>query len=179
MQAFAGLLVLDADGLNRLARRCRAVLGSDSSGGSASVDGAAGWLRQRGGPTWITPHAAEFARLFPGLQELEPLDAALEAARSSGASVLLKGARTVVAAADGRCWQLLAAAPQAARAGLGDVLAGYAAGRGAQAQSTASADGSLLAAVALAHAQAGLACLERLGPGGISPQAVAAELRQF
>ena len=82
------------------------------------------------------------------------------------------------AAADGRCWQLLAAAPEAARAGLGDVLAGYAAGRGAQAQSTNSADGSLLAAVALAHAQAGLACLERLGPGGVSPLAVAAELRQ-
>ncbi|MCX5947549.1 MAG: NAD(P)H-hydrate epimerase [Cyanobacteria bacterium] len=179
LQAFAGLLVLDADGLNRLARRCTQVLGSDPSGKGASVDGAAGWLRQRGGPTWITPHAAEFARLFPALQGLEPLDAALEAARSSGASVLLKGARTVVAAADGRCWQLLAAAPQAARAGLGDVLAGYAAGRGAQAQSTASADGSLLAAVALAHAQAGLACLERLGPGGISPQAVAAELRRF
>ena len=140
--------------------------------------GPARWLRQRGGPTWITPHAAEFARLFPGLQGLEPLAAAAQAARSSGASVLLKGARTVVAAADGRCWQLLAAAPEAARAGLGDVLAGYAAGRGAQAQARASADSSLLAAVALAHAQAGLACLERLGPGGVSPQAVAAELRQ-
>jgi NAD(P)H-hydrate epimerase len=100
--------------------------------------------------------------------------------------VLLKGARTVVAAADGRRWQLLQAAPQAARAGLGDVLAGYAAGRGAAALAcgmelqTADrrADASLLAAVALAHAEAGLACLQRLGPGGVSPQAIAADLQR-
>ncbi len=177
LQAFSGLLVLDADGLNRLAHRCR------------QAEGAAGWLRQRRGPTWITPHGAEFARLFPALRNLEPLEAALEAARSSGASVLLKGARSVVAAADGRRWQVLQATPQAARAGLGDVLAGYAAGRGAlaladrrsargQPDSGRVDDASLLAAAVLAHAQAGLRCLERCGPGGVSPQAVAAELQQ-
>jgi NAD(P)H-hydrate epimerase len=111
--------------------------------------------------------------------------------------VLLKGARTVVAAADGRRWQLLQAAPQAARAGLGDVLAGYAAGRGAVSCAGAArggvalasgmgpnpaawplADASLLAAVALAHAQAGWRCLERWGTGGASPQAVAADLQR-
>ncbi|MFZ0408581.1 MAG: NAD(P)H-hydrate epimerase [Cyanobium sp.] len=210
LQVFPGLLVLDADGLNRLARRCSQAQaehgGLDPSSGrspgrspghggelsSANGGGqdAAGWLRRRLGPTWITPHAAEFARLFPALQDLEPLQAASEAARSSGASVLLKGARSVVAAADGRCWQLLEAAPQAARAGLGDVLAGYAAGRGAQAlahgmgqggstNACVAADAALLAAVALAHAQAGLRCVERDGAGGASPQAVASDLRQF
>jgi NAD(P)H-hydrate epimerase len=65
--------------------------------------------------------------------------------------VLLKGARSIVATADGRRWQLLKANPRAARAGLGDVLAGYAAGQGAQAGS----DGQILAAAALDHALAG------------------------
>jgi len=193
LQAFPGLLVLDADGLNRLAQGSGEGIGP--SGGSAArqeseqpEDGVCVWLRLRRGATWITPHAAEFARLFPALQGLEPLEAASEAARRSGASVLLKGARTVVAAADGRRWQLLQAAPQAARGGLGDVLAGYAAGRAALARASEQrrwpdaspgSDASLLAAVALAHAQAALDCLERWGPGGVSPQAVAAQLQQF
>ena len=193
LQAFSGLLVLDADGLNRLAHRCLVVEGAarlkGGRPGGAAGEGAAGWLRLRQGPTWITPHGAEFARLFPALQDLEPLEAALEAARSSGATVLLKGARSVVAAADGRRWQVLQATPQAARAGLGDVLAGYAAGRGAvalaaqrsprgEADNNRLDDASLLAAVVLAHAQAGLRCLERRGPGGVSPQAVAVALQQ-
>jgi len=193
LQAFSGLLVLDADGLNRLAQRCQRAAGAagpDGGGPNGGAgEGAAGWLGQRRGPTWITPHRAEFARLFPALRDLEPLEAALEAARCSGATVLLKGARSVVAAADGRRWQVLQATPQAARAGLGDGLAGYAAGRGAQAladpdRSRGEADSgrlddaALLAAVALAHAQAGLRCLDRRGPGGVSPQAVAAALQQ-
>ena len=196
LQAFSGLLVLDADGLNRLATCGTTInLGPNSAGVEPPAD-ACSWLRLRWGPTWITPHAAEFSRLFPDLRGLEPLEAASAAARSSGATVLLKGARTVVAAADGRRWQLLQAAPQAARAGLGDVLAGYAAGRGAVACGAVPsgavplasgmgpnpalplADASLLAAVALAHAQAGWRCLERWGSGGVSPQAVAADLQR-
>ncbi len=197
LQTFSGLLVLDADGLNRLATCGSTVnLGPNSAGVEPPAD-ACSWLRLRRGPTWITPHAAEFSRLFPDLRGLEPLEAASQAARSSGATVLLKGARTVVAAADGRRWQLLQAAPQAARAGLGDVLAGYAAGRGAVACGAVAcggvalasgmganpaalplADASLLAAVALAHAQAGWRCLERWGSGGVSPQAVAADLQR-
>jgi hydroxyethylthiazole kinase-like uncharacterized protein yjeF len=122
LQRFVGLLLLDADGLNRLAWRCR----SDGMG-------AAGWLSGRCGPTWITPHRGEFDRLFPQWSEREPLEAAAAAAAASGAVVLLKGARSVVAAPDGRLWQVSQAAPESARAGLGDTLAGYAAGRGAMA----------------------------------------------
>ena len=137
LQAFAGLLVLDADGLNRI---------------------NADWLRARCGPTWITPHAGEFERLFPALAGELPLEAARQAARQSGAVVLLKGAHTVIAAPDGRCWQLLNTAAEAACTGLGDVLAGFAAGRGAMALAAgAGADGCWLAATALAHANAGLA----------------------
>ena len=136
LQAFEGLLVIDADGLNRLAQM---------------DDGGLAWLQQRRGPTWLTPHPGEFARLFPQWAALPPLEAAQQAAQASGASVLLKGARSIVATADGRRWQLLQANPRAARAGLGDVLAGYAAGQGAQAGS----DGQILAAAALDHALAG------------------------
>ena len=116
LQTFSGLLVLDADGLNRLAARQ-----------------GEGWLRGRQGPTWLTPHRQEFARLFPDLIEATALEAAAIAAARSGAAVLLKGARSLVAAPDGRIWQLGSADARSARTGLGDVLAGYAAGCGARA----------------------------------------------
>jgi len=154
LQAFDGLLVLDADGLNRI---------------------DAPWLGQRRGPTWITPHAGEFARLFPHLADEPPLLAAARAARQSGSVVLLKGARTVIAAPEGPCWQLLQAAPAAARTGLGDVLAGFAAGRGAMAMAAGSGLGCWLAAAALAHANAGLE-LEQLGRMP-SPERVAQQLQ--
>ena len=118
------------------------------------------------------------------LEALQPLEAARQAAALACCSVLLKGARSVVAAADGRCWQLLKAWPGAARAGLGDVLAGFAAGRGAVALAAAGqppergsdADGAWLAAAALDHALAGLHCLDRKGAGGVTPLAVAEAL---
>jgi hydroxyethylthiazole kinase-like uncharacterized protein yjeF len=164
LRTFPGLLLLDADGLNRLAQR--------------QAGAGAHWLRQRCGPSWITPHRGEFDRLFPQWADQPPLSAAAAAATASGAAVLLKGARSVVAAADGRLWQLGQAAAEAARAGLGDTLAGYAAGRGAMAMAAGSGelDASLLAAAALEHAEAGLRCLRRLGRGGVTPMAVAEEL---
>ncbi len=163
---FDGLLVLDADGLNRLA-----AMGAD-------------WLLTRRGPTWITPHAEEFHRLFPDLARLPRQEAAAAAARRTGASVLLKGARSVVAASDGRRWQLLTACPEAARAGLGDVLAGYAAGRGALALAATGgaptgppgAEAAWLAAAALDHALAGIRSRSRHGAGGVTPLAVAEAL---
>lgn len=162
---WSGLLVLDADGLNRLA-------GPIAQGRGLSVTR---WLQQRHGPTWITPHPAEFARLFPELTATPAaLDAAAQAARTSGACVLLKGARSVVAAPDGRRWQLLEASPSSARAGLGDVLAGHAAGLGAMAMAaTGGADATWLAAAALAHAQAGLQLSAPGSQGAASPLEIA------
>ncbi|MEA5416070.1 bifunctional ADP-dependent NAD(P)H-hydrate dehydratase/NAD(P)H-hydrate epimerase, partial [Synechococcus sp. BA-132 BA5] len=94
--------------------------------------------------------------------------------------------RSVVATPDGRRWQLLSACPDAARAGLGDVLAGYAAGRGAMALAAAGlapdrapwADGAWLAAAALDHAVAGHQCRQLRGDGGVTPFAVAEALAQ-
>ena len=163
LQQLPALLVLDADGLNRLARS-----------GAATA-----WLLGRRGPTWITPHAAEFRRLFPDLAGLPPLEAAAAAAQGSGCCVLLKGARSVIAAPDGRRWQLGWANPAAARAGLGDVLAGYAAGRGAAARAAgAAADGALLACAALEHALAADRAVGQQGAGAATAAAVATALSQ-
>ena len=161
LKTFGGLVVIDADGLNRLAS------------GAAGLPGVV-WLRQRSGSTWLTPHRQEFARLFPDLAAQEPQGAAAAAAARTGCSVLLKGARSVVAAPDGRLWQLLGACPEAARAGLGDVLAGYGAGLGALAAVAGmGGDAQLLALAALVHARAGREALRRWGAGGATPLAVA------
>lgn len=167
LQRLPGLLVLDADGLNRLALAVAPGLGCS----------AAAWLGHRQGPTWLTPHGAEFERLFPQWAELPPLEAAGRAAGEAGVGLVLKGARSVVAAPDGRRWQLGEAEPRAARAGLGDVLAGYCAGLGAQAiAACGQADAAVLAAAALAHAQAGLRVRAGAGPGHCTPMAIASAL---
>ena len=113
---FAGLLVLDADGINALAARPEGWR----------------WLSQRQGPTWLTPHAAEFARLFPHCGDGDALERAIAAARCSGCCILLKGAHSALADPSGAAVLLTDTAPRVARTGLGDLLAGFVTGWGAQ-----------------------------------------------
>lgn len=88
----------------------------------------------------LTPHAGEFARLFPDIDEklaapatkgpaYSKVDATREAAKRAGCVVLYKGPDTVIADPSGRasinsaCYDR--AAPWLATAGSGDVLAGF------------------------------------------------------
>jgi len=111
---FEGLLILDADALNRI---------SESKLGSK-------FFLERKFKTWITPHSREFLRLFPDIESETCVGLALKAAKEFNISVLLKGANSVIAE-NKIAWQLFGTDSQTARAGLGDLLTGFVAGNSA------------------------------------------------
>ncbi|HWA66896.1 MAG TPA: NAD(P)H-hydrate dehydratase [Mycobacteriales bacterium] len=78
-------------------------------------------------PTLLTPHAGELARLIDrdrGWIEGHRIEAACGAARSLGATVLLKGSTTIVAEPSGDVRVNTVSTPYLATAGSGDVLSG-------------------------------------------------------
>lgn len=108
--------VLDADALNLVAR------------GPLP-------LKQASAPLLITPHPGEMARLLqttvPEVQR-DRVAAAREAAARFGVLVALKGARTVLAAPDGRAFINPTGNPGMGSGGMGDVLTGMLGGLLAQ-----------------------------------------------
>lgn len=79
----------------------------------------------------LTPHEGEFKRVFGEIGENRG-QAALEASQKTGAIIILKGAKTIIAAPDGRVVENDHASVYLAKAGTGDVLAGIVTGLIAQ-----------------------------------------------
>jgi hydroxyethylthiazole kinase-like uncharacterized protein yjeF len=106
-------MLIDADGLNALA-----LLGAAVAATAA-------------GPLVMTPHPGEMARLL-GVSAAEVnanrIGAARKLAGLTGASVLLKGARSVIADANGRVLVNSSGNPGMATPGMGDALAGIVGG---------------------------------------------------
>ena len=112
---FKGLLILDADILNRI---------------SYSKLGCQFFL-ERKFKTWITPHLKEFERLFPNMSGINNVELALSAAKKYKISILLKGANSIIADNNGQIWQIYSTDADSARAGLGDLLSGFLSGMAA------------------------------------------------
>lgn len=101
-------LLIDADGLNAHAEALES-------------------LSERRAPTVLTPHAGELARLLgtdSSTVGAHRLSSAREAARRSGAIVVLKGDDSIVAAPGGPVAISPGGTPALATAGTGDVLSG-------------------------------------------------------
>ena len=113
----------------------------------------------------LTPHEGEFARLSDALGRSNRLDAAKELAAQTGAAVVLKGYRTLIAAPDGRVRVNTTGNPGMATGGSGDVLAGVLTsflGQGLSPFDAASA-------AAWVHGAAGDLAAAKIGEYGLTP----------
>ncbi|MEW6339019.1 MAG: NAD(P)H-hydrate dehydratase [Acidobacteriota bacterium] len=116
LEAWHGPLLLDADALTLLA-------------------GEPERIASRRGPTLLTPHPGELARLLSvDTKEVaaDRLAAGQRAAQRSGATVLVKGARTLIVSGGSTPLVNPTGSPGLASGGAGDVLAGVCGGLLAQ-----------------------------------------------
>jgi ADP-dependent NAD(P)H-hydrate dehydratase / NAD(P)H-hydrate epimerase len=153
-------IVLDADALNIISK-----LGTEAS------------LSNRTHPTILTPHIGEFKRLFTKIPTTNKLAAASAAAQSSGAVVLVKGARTIVAH-DGRSIVIPESTPALARGGSGDVLTGLIGGLIATDSRLNIDIAEVVATAAWWHSQAGILAARERGDLGVDPPILTQYLNQ-
>ena len=145
-------VVVDADGINVL-------------------QGHIDVLRGAACPVILTPHDGEFRRLGGTLEGRSRVQAARELSQTTGATILLKGHRTVVYGPKG-CYVNYAGNPGMATGGSGDVLAGIIVsllGQGLRPVQAAAAGAWL-------HGAAGDRCARRLGEYGLLPTDILEEL---
>jgi ADP-dependent NAD(P)H-hydrate dehydratase / NAD(P)H-hydrate epimerase len=156
-------IVLDADALNAIA---------------FNADLEAGLAARTRGPTILTPHPGEAARLLHkknGEVNDDRLATALAIARRFNAQVVLKGAGSICASPDGTWCVNTTGNPGLASGGSGDVLAGMVGALLAQGLEPAKA---LRYAVCL-HGAAAYSCVARgVGPVGLTASEVALEARR-
>jgi ADP-dependent NAD(P)H-hydrate dehydratase / NAD(P)H-hydrate epimerase len=145
-------LILDADALNIVAK-----IGIETI------------VNSRLSPTIVTPHVGEFKRLFAKIPTTNKLAAAIAAAESSQAIVLLKGARTAIAAPDRNVIIIPASTPALARGGSGDVLTGLIGGLVATQIQQNPAILEVVATAAWWHSQAGILAAATRGDLGVDP----------
>ena len=120
----------NADAYLRAALAAEKPLVLDGDALSMMGTNAPSWLQTRKAPTWLTPHSGEFDRMF-GFDGSK-IDRTLAAARATGATIVHKGADTVIASPKGAVRVLAGASPWLSTAGTGDVLAGLLAAQVAQ-----------------------------------------------
>ena len=138
-------VILDADGLNIISRHIHV-------------------LDEREGPTVLTPHDGEFARLSGcELPIRDRLGAAWGFARAHRCTLVLKGHRTITACPPWGCFINPTGNPGMAKGGSGDALAGLMGARVVQ-----NVSHPAVAAVWL-HGRAGDLAAENKGEYGMTP----------
>jgi NAD(P)H-hydrate epimerase len=136
-------LVIDADGLNAIAKKPEV-------------------LKERKSPTVLTPHTGELSRLLRiSAEEIQSdrVGAAKRGAVELNSILLLKGAPTIIAVPAGEVWIAPTGNPGMATAGSGDVLTGLLAGLLAQGMEPFKAT----CAAAFLHGWAGDIARDKLG----------------
>lgn len=138
-------VVVDADGINALEGHIDVVRGAAC-------------------PVVLTPHDGEYARLMGEMPTEDRRNAAWRLHEATGATVLLKGHRTLICG-DGGCYINRCGNPGLATGGSGDVLAGILVSLLGQGLTTTHA----AAAAAWLHGRSADICAERLGEYGLLP----------
>lgn len=148
---------------------CPAVLDADALNMIAAMDDMSEVWCQSAADIVITPHPGEMARLCETTVaevQRDRLGTAVRFAKEHGITVVLKGARTVIAAPDGRAYVNSTGNAGMATGGSGDVLAGLIGGL--IAQGLAATDAAVLGVYM--HGEAGdRAAAQRMRPASLLP----------